>query len=75
MSAAIFARTGIRARATVGSTLRSDAHHWTNDNGKNLPFSTKNKPVLGASVVAYLGTGFSLPFVAAYWQAHKAGRV
>ena len=34
---AVFARTGIRARATMGATpMRSGAYHWTNDNGKVL---------------------------------------
>ncbi|KAF9291506.1 hypothetical protein BGZ68_003711 [Mortierella alpina] len=76
MNAAIFARTGIRARATIGATpMRSGAYHWTNENGKNIPFSTKNKPALAAGVVGYLGLGFALPFVAGYWQAYKAGRV
>ncbi|KAG0210178.1 hypothetical protein BGX28_009618 [Mortierella sp. GBA30] len=76
MNAAIFARTGIRARATIGATpMRSGAYHWTNENGKNIPFSTKNKPALAAGVAGYLGLGFALPFVASYWQAHKAGRV
>ncbi|KAF8924206.1 cytochrome c oxidase subunit VIIc [Dissophora ornata] len=75
MNAAVFARTGIRARATIGATMRSDAHHWTNDSGKNIPFSTKNKPALAFKVSAYLGTGFALPFIASYWQAYKAGRV
>ncbi|KAK3820422.1 MAG: cytochrome c oxidase subunit VIIc [Benniella sp.] len=72
----VFARTGIRARATVGATpMRSGAYHWTNDNGKNIPFSTKNKPGLAVGVTAYLGLGFALPFVATYWQHFKAGRV
>lgn len=32
---AVFARTGIRARATMGATpMRSGAYHWTNDSGK-----------------------------------------
>ncbi|KAG0244213.1 hypothetical protein B0O80DRAFT_469115 [Mortierella sp. GBAus27b] len=76
MNAAVFARTGIRARATIGATpMRSGAYHWTNDSGKNLPFSTKNKPLLAFGVAAYLGTGFALPFVASYWQHFKAGRV
>ncbi|KAG0054238.1 hypothetical protein BGZ83_011669 [Gryganskiella cystojenkinii] len=76
MNPAVFARTGIRARATIGATpLRSDAYHFSNEKGRNIPFSTKNKPALAFGVVAYLGTGFALPFVAGYWQAHKAGRV
>ncbi|KAF9923771.1 hypothetical protein FBU30_006179 [Linnemannia zychae] len=76
MNAAVFARTGIRARATIGaSPLRSGAYHYTNENGKNIPFSTKNKPALAIGVTAFLGTGFALPFVAMYWQHYKAGRV
>jgi len=35
MNAAIFARTGIRARATIGATpMRSGAYHFANDKGK-----------------------------------------
>ncbi|KAG0013985.1 hypothetical protein BGZ80_010738, partial [Entomortierella chlamydospora] len=73
MNAAVFARTGIRARATIGATpLRSGAYHFSNENGKNIPFSTKNKPALAFGVVAYLGTGFALPCVAGYWQPYEA---
>ncbi|KAF9433099.1 hypothetical protein BGZ76_009889 [Entomortierella beljakovae] len=76
MNAAVFARTGIRARATMGATpMRSGAYHWTNDGGKNIPFKTKNKPALAFKVTAYLGTGFALPFIAAQWQHYKAGRI
>ncbi|KAF9194280.1 hypothetical protein BGZ51_000440 [Haplosporangium sp. Z 767] len=76
MNAAIFARTGIRASATAGaSPLRSGAYHFSNTNGKNIPFSTKNKTVLATGVFGTLGVGFFLPFVACYWQAYKAGRV
>lgn len=32
----MFARTGIRARAMVGTPTRSGAYHWTNDKGQVL---------------------------------------
>ncbi|EKM59643.1 uncharacterized protein PHACADRAFT_205868 [Phanerochaete carnosa HHB-10118-sp] len=40
---------------------------------ESVPFSYKSKPVFAAKVVGYLVAGFSIPFVAAYYQLSKSG--
>ena len=35
---------------------------------QHIPFDYDNKAVFGAKVIAYLATGFAIPFVAAYYQ-------
>jgi len=73
MNPAIFSRSAIRSRGVV-RPMRSGAYHFENAEGSHLPFSTKSKAGVAVKMTLYLGTGFSLPFVAAYWQFHKAGK-
>ncbi|CAL1702192.1 unnamed protein product [Somion occarium] len=39
---------------------------------KHLPFETKNRTAFGLKFVSYLLTGFSIPFIAAYYQLRKS---
>ncbi|KAK7696649.1 hypothetical protein QCA50_001307 [Cerrena zonata] len=39
---------------------------------KHLPFETKNKAGFGLKLASYLITGFSIPFVAAWYQMSKS---
>ncbi|KAI0649981.1 hypothetical protein C8Q79DRAFT_941801 [Trametes meyenii] len=40
---------------------------------KHIPFDYDKKGVFGAKVASYLIFGFSIPFVAAYYQLSKSG--
>ncbi|KAG9287446.1 hypothetical protein G9A89_023818 [Geosiphon pyriformis] len=60
--------------SNVGSIRRSSLYHFSNEDGGNLPFDTKNKTALAIKMILYLGAGFSFPFLAAMWQFHKAGK-
>ncbi|CAG8499608.1 5010_t:CDS:2 [Funneliformis mosseae] len=73
MNSSVFARSAIRSRA-LARPIRDGAYHWENVDGSHLPFSTKSKAGLAIKMFLYLGTGFSLPFVSAVWQFHKAGK-
>ncbi|KAL1922801.1 uncharacterized protein VTP21DRAFT_9177 [Calcarisporiella thermophila] len=70
MYPAIFSRAALRSRALT-RPLRSDLYHFENTNGQNLPFSTKNKPLLAVGVVTFFGVGFGLPFFNAWWTLKK----
>ncbi|KAG8878957.1 hypothetical protein FRB97_002053 [Tulasnella sp. 331] len=39
----------------------------------NMPFDYRNKKMFAVKMVAFLGTGFAIPFIAAYYQMHKGG--
>ncbi|KAI8597888.1 cytochrome c oxidase subunit VIIc [Dissophora ornata] len=73
MNATVFARTGIRARATIGATPMRSAH-FANTGGKNVPFSTKNRTALAIKVTLYLGIPFAAAFLPGEWQKYKASR-
>ncbi|PPQ94934.1 hypothetical protein CVT25_004420 [Psilocybe cyanescens] len=38
---------------------------------QEIPFSTDNKKALAAKCLAYMGTGFMIPFIAVYWTLTK----
>ncbi|KAI8374227.1 uncharacterized protein BYT42DRAFT_615405 [Radiomyces spectabilis] len=73
MYANVLARSALRSRATAQQVMRSDLYHFSNSNGQNLPFSTKNRAALAVKMTLYLGLGFAFPFIGAAWQFHKAG--
>ncbi|GBB99785.1 hypothetical protein RclHR1_03630013 [Rhizophagus clarus] len=73
MNPSVFARSTIRSRV-LARPMRDGAYHWENVDGSHLPFSTKSKAGLAVKMGLFLGTGFSLPFIAAWWQFHKAGK-
>ncbi|KAJ7039291.1 hypothetical protein C8F04DRAFT_1086369 [Mycena alexandri] len=39
----------------------------------NMPFDYSNRSRFAAKALAYMGFGFSLPFIAVGWQWHKPG--
>ncbi|CAI2173081.1 18355_t:CDS:2 [Funneliformis geosporum] len=67
MNPSVFARSAIRSRA-LARPIRESVYHWENVDGSHLPFSTKSKVGLAIKMTLYLGTGFSLPFISAWWQ-------
>ncbi|KAI8374983.1 cytochrome c oxidase subunit VIIc [Choanephora cucurbitarum] len=67
----VLARSAMRASSR--QVARSDLYHFSNANGQNIPFDTKNKAALAVKMTLYLGLGFGAPFIAAAWQFHKAG--
>ncbi|KAI0079679.1 hypothetical protein K474DRAFT_1658767 [Panus rudis PR-1116 ss-1] len=40
---------------------------------KHLPFEYKHKRAFGLKVASYMIGGFTIPFIAAAYQLHKAG--
>ncbi|KAI9281454.1 cytochrome c oxidase subunit VIIc [Sporodiniella umbellata] len=68
----ILARTAMRSSASR-QLVRSDLYHFSNSNGQNIPFNTKNRAGLAIKMTLYLGLGFAAPFLGAYWQFYKAG--
>ncbi|KAI9226242.1 MAG: hypothetical protein DHS80DRAFT_19035 [Piptocephalis tieghemiana] len=74
---AILARTALHrttlAPRTVTQTVSRRGMHFSNENGQNLPFSTKSKPLFALKFISYCALGYSLPFIAGYWQLSKGG--
>eukprot|EP00118_Oscarella_pearsei_P024629 m.306468 g.306468 ORF g.306468 m.306468 type:complete len:75 (+) comp41270_c0_seq1:29-253(+) len=66
---AVFSQSAVRGRSQAFAKLRGDI---ANLPGTNMPFQTKNKPRLLITMVAFLGFGFSLPFVAVLFQRSKS---
>ncbi|KAI0771476.1 hypothetical protein BD413DRAFT_475930 [Trametes elegans] len=61
-SAAPLRQVAVRARAVPARSVHSGY--------KPVPFSYHNKGAFGLKVGSYLIAGFSLPFVAAYYQLY-----
>ncbi|KAG1460071.1 hypothetical protein G6F46_005772 [Rhizopus delemar] len=68
----LLARTAMRSAASR-QLVRSDLYHFSNTNGQNIPFNTKNRAGLAIKMTLYLGLGFAAPFLGAWWQFYKAG--
>ncbi|KAI9481165.1 MAG: cytochrome c oxidase subunit VIIc [Benjaminiella poitrasii] len=62
----VLARSAMRA--STRQIARSDLYHFSNTNGQNVPFNTKNRAGLAIKMVLYLGVGFGAPFLGAWWQ-------
>ncbi|KAI9256996.1 cytochrome c oxidase subunit VIIc [Helicostylum pulchrum] len=62
----VLARSAMRA--STRQVVRSDLYHFSNSNGQNVPFNTKNRPALAIKMTLYLGLGFAFPFIGAWWQ-------
>ncbi|CAG8672292.1 14769_t:CDS:2 [Acaulospora morrowiae] len=73
MYSSVFSRSALRARAVIRPT-RSDVYHWENVDGSHLPFSTKSRVGLAIKMTMFLGLGFAVPVIGAWWQFHKAGK-
>ncbi|KAJ1912517.1 hypothetical protein IWQ60_009629 [Tieghemiomyces parasiticus] len=52
--------------------LRSDHHHWNNENNAHLPFDINNKTKLAFKMTAFTVTGFGLPFFLAWWSLRNS---
>ncbi|XP_022797896.1 cytochrome c oxidase subunit 7C, mitochondrial-like [Stylophora pistillata] len=64
----VLGRSAIRTRCTALQRYRGD---FSNAPGENMPFQTKNKPRLLATMILYLGTCFTLPFICVRFQMAK----
>ncbi|CAB4022381.1 cytochrome c oxidase subunit 7C, mitochondrial-like [Paramuricea clavata] len=62
------ARSAARLRATGRPLIRGEVE---NAPGQNMPFQTKNKSRLLATMILFLGTGFSIPFIGVRFQMAK----
>jgi len=71
----MLARASLRpsARLANRAVVQRRALHVENTVYNNMPFSYRNKPAFAIKLVLFLGTGFALPFVAAWYQLRKAG--
>jgi len=47
--------------------------HVDNVVGNNMPFSYDKKGAFAVKITLFLVGGFSIPFVASWWQLRKAG--
>ncbi|KAG8990233.1 hypothetical protein FRB94_011342 [Tulasnella sp. JGI-2019a] len=65
----------IVARAARPAVLRTVIQNSRNAHAHNtvynMPFDYRNKRTFAVKMVAFLGTGFAIPFIAAYYQMHK----
>ncbi|KAL0075264.1 cytochrome c oxidase subunit VIIc [Phycomyces blakesleeanus] len=73
MVANVFARSALRSRVASRQVMRSDLYHFSNSNGQNIPFDTKNRAALAVKMTLYLGLGFGAPFIG--MCNRKCGRV
>ncbi|GJE94094.1 Cytochrome C oxidase subunit VIIc [Phanerochaete sordida] len=48
------------------------AQHFDHAHPAHMPFGFGNKAAFRAKYLTFVGFGFALPFVAAYWQLRKA---
>ncbi|KAI9063365.1 hypothetical protein FKP32DRAFT_1676417 [Trametes sanguinea] len=64
-SAAPLRQVAVRARAAPVRSMHSGEY-------KHIPFNYDKKPVFAAKVASYLIFGFSIPFIAAYYQLSKS---
>jgi len=75
MVSALIARTSLCSAASA-VRLRLSMHvrnaHIENTVGNNMPFKYDKKGPFAAKVAIFMVTGFSLPFIVAAWQMHKA---
>jgi len=62
----VFGRSALRSRSSNLALREAD-----NAAGTNMPFQTKNKTRLLFVMSAYLGLGFSIPFIAVRFQMYK----
>ncbi|KAH9946710.1 hypothetical protein B0H21DRAFT_386333 [Amylocystis lapponica] len=46
---------------------------WAHVHYDNMPFTYKNRAAFRAKYLAFVGTGFVIPFVAVYYQLWKSG--
>ncbi|KAI0723438.1 hypothetical protein C8Q76DRAFT_794378 [Earliella scabrosa] len=63
-SAAPLRQVTVRARAAPVRSMHGEYKH--------IPFDYDKKGTFGVKVVAYLVSGFAIPFVAAYYQLSKS---
>ncbi|KAI0751318.1 hypothetical protein C8Q80DRAFT_1268575 [Daedaleopsis nitida] len=63
-SAAPLRQVAVRARTAPVRSMHGEYKH--------IPFDYDKKVVFGVKVAAYLIGGFSIPFVAAYYQLSKS---
>ncbi|OCH93587.1 hypothetical protein OBBRIDRAFT_790112 [Obba rivulosa] len=72
----ILARSAAPARRALlrpRQQVRFSHDHGHHEEYSPVPFDYKNKRAFGAKVAAYLITGFSIPFLAAWYQMRKSG--
>ncbi|KAG0163525.1 hypothetical protein DFQ30_011430, partial [Apophysomyces sp. BC1015] len=63
MYANVLARSALRSRVASRQVMRSDLYHFSNSDGQNLPFNTKNRAGLAVKMTLYLSLGFAAPFL------------
>jgi len=70
----MIARAALRptTRALARPAVQARGLHVENTVYNNMPFSYRNKAAFGVKLVLFLGTGFSLPFFAAWYQLRKS---
>ncbi|KAF9263180.1 hypothetical protein L218DRAFT_959484 [Marasmius fiardii PR-910] len=56
---------------SLAQACRKSVHTYATPS--HLPFDPTNKRAFAMKFIAYVGTGFALPFVATYWLWHRPG--
>ncbi|EKM51321.1 uncharacterized protein PHACADRAFT_213170 [Phanerochaete carnosa HHB-10118-sp] len=67
----LLARQAATALRVVPRAAR--ASHFDHAHPPHMPFAFGSKATFRAKYLAFVGFGFSLPFVAAYWQLSSTG--
>ncbi|GBE85671.1 hypothetical protein BKA93DRAFT_755296 [Sparassis latifolia] len=63
-----------RVPYTIPKRVRSITASGPHTAHKNMPFSYSNRTAFRSKYIAFVSTGFLLPFIAGYWQLWKSSR-
>ncbi|EJF63005.1 hypothetical protein BD309DRAFT_967462 [Dichomitus squalens] len=71
----LLARSAVPLRQVAVRSRAAPARYMSHGEYKHIPFDYEKKGAFGLKVASYLIGGFSIPFIAAYFQLYKAGKV
>ncbi|RDB19087.1 hypothetical protein Hypma_014459 [Hypsizygus marmoreus] len=69
----VLRRSAVAPRQNVQTIVRR--HASTHPEHTNFPFSYDNKKTFAFKAIAYMGTGFLVPFIAIWWNWNKPGGI
>ncbi|KAG8732159.1 hypothetical protein FRC11_000357 [Ceratobasidium sp. 423] len=67
----LITRAAARQTVVLRQNIGRRSMHVDNVIGNNTPFSYQNKAAFAFKTIAFLGTGFAIPFIATFYQVSK----
>ncbi|ORY74827.1 cytochrome c oxidase subunit VIIc [Protomyces lactucae-debilis] len=65
-------RLATRSARQFSTSTVARSGHYPEGPRTNIPFTiSKSKPVFATKLALFFATGFSIPFLSAYWQLSK----